>query len=616
MQVGSRVRVPFSGGRRRGWVVALADVASPGVERVLPLAVDCALPAFDSEDVRWLRWVAERFAGTLPAVLRHALPPRAPGVEAAAARRGPAPRFGAGDTPATPGDPADRPPCPSRDWRGYTGASRLLRAVSRGEAGAWWLRPLPGDDRAVLVGDLVARCVAAGRGAVVVAADAASPVPDAALAVGGPEGAADWRSPRPGDRAVAFWRGRTGHAVVAAGERSGVFAPVRDLGLVVVDDEANPGLKERRSPRHHAREVALARARMAGAVCVLVSDLPSARLWSLMQAGHVAVVRGDRGAERARVPRVDVVDLDDPRPGTRRARLTMPAAHALSAAVESGGAAIVLASRRGEGAALACTSCRRRLACPVCAGGLRAADADADGERGCGACGWRGPGTACADCGALGAVPLAAGAGRLATELARAHPSAEVVRMEGFDAPGPTARPAVAVLTRGSVVRRPGWLRPDERAAVLVIPDADAALGRPRVDAGEDALRLWLAAAELAERVVVQTRTPGDPAVQALVRWDPEGFWRREAPRRAELRFPPAASLVRLRAPGEDGTALAAELRDALGGDDVVGPDLAGAVLVKASDRRGTLSALAPLRHAWSLRDRAVRVDVDPVEQW
>lgn len=225
-------------------------------------------------------------------------------------------------------------------------------------------------------------------------------------------------------------------------------------------------------------------------------------------------------------------------------------------------------------------------------------------------CGWEGPPEPCA-CGAERTAPLAAGAGRLANELSRSHPDAEVARMEGFDAPGPRRRPAVGVLTRGSVVIRPAWLA-GRRAAALVIPDADAMRGRADLEAGEDALRLWMAAARIAERVVIQTRDPLDPAVQALVRWDPDGFWEREAAWREALGFPPARSLVRLQAPAGTADEVARTLREALPAE-VLGPDPDGAVLVKTEDLRGTLQALRPFREAWGRQDRKVRIDVDPV---
>ena len=219
-------------------------------------------------------------------------------------------------------------------------------------------------------------------------------------------------------------------------------------------------------------------------------------------------------------------------------------------------------------------------------------------------------------CGADRVAPLAAGAVRLADELTRAHPRAQVVRMEGYDAPGPTHAPAVAVMTRGSVVVAPGWLG-GARAGVVVAPDADGMLRRATVDAAEDTLRLWMAAARLAGRVVVQTREPGSHAVQALVRWDPDGFWRAESELRAPLGLPPAGSLVRVTAPPDTADAVHAALTDTLGpAATLLGPDAEGATLVVTPDLRAVLAPLRRLRDAWDRDGAGVRVDVDPVGDW
>lgn len=599
--VGSAVRVRFAGRRRTGWVVDLADAPEADPARVQPLQAVLGDHAwFDAADLRLYRWVAQRYAGTLADVLRHALPGRVAGVE----------RETSGWS-SPPVSPPAQPPCATTAWRPYN-ASMLLRATAQRDAGApaCWLTTLVGDDREGLVADLVSRTLTSGRSVLVLAPDPASPLPDAALAVAGGAGV-DLRAATQRGRYRSFLRGRAGAARVVVGERGAVFAPLRDLGLVVVDDEANPAYKERRSPRHHAREVALARARMAGAVCVLLGDLPSAALWRLLDEGHVATVAADRGTQRSRTPRVEVVDLGDPRPQTRRARLTDAAARSLRRAVEHDGVGVVLASRGGQGAALACRNCRRRLACPQCLGSLAAARESTAWI--CATCGWSGAQFSCPDCGDERWSPLAAGAARLAGELARIHPQADVARMEGFDAPGPNRRPALGVLTRGSVVTQPAWLA-GERADVVVVPDADAMLRRPAFDAAEDALRLWMAVARWTDLLVLQTREPRHPAVQALVRSDPNGYWEREAEVRAELGYPPARSLLSVTAPVDVAQEVAAALREQLpADDDILGPDLSGATLVKARALAATLAALRPLREDWGLRDRKVRVDVDPL---
>lgn len=599
--VGQQVAVSFAGRRRTGWVVGTSDASEADPARIKPLAaMRGAVPRFDDGDLRLYRWVAARWGGSLASVLRHALPKRVAAVERGIQGWGPPPERTV----------AQRPPCPTTAWRDYQG-SPLLRAVADTTrpdvAPAFWWRPLPGEDTAALIGDLVLRCLAAGRDALVLSPDPASDLPDACLELAGGAGA-DLRGGRSDrTRYRAFLRGRTGHARVVVGERGAVFAPLHDLGLIVVDDEANPAYKERRSPRHHARDVALARGRMAGATTVLTGALPSAALWRLLERGDVTAIEPGRPQIRARAPRVDVVD-----PGgqsTVRSRLSGTAAEAVRGAVRAGEVAVVLVARRGEGTALACRRCGTRAACPVCDSAVGPGGA---GQRRCATCGWSGPAQGCRSCGADEFVPLAAGTGRWASELARAHPEAEVVVMEGFDAPGPTRRPAIAVMTRGSVVRRPTWLG-EGRATVLVLPDADASLARPRYDAAEDLLRLALSAT-WAERMVVQTRQPADPAVQALVRWDPAGFWHGEAVRRAQLGYPPARVLIRLDAP----TAVATDVAGAVGavldgGDELAGPDNDGRLQIKSADPRATLAALDALRRQWSRDDVRVVVDVDPV---
>lgn len=622
---GQRVRVVFAGRRRTAWVLEVVDQPQVDLQKVRELSqIQGDVAWFDERDLRLYRWVAGRYGATLAAVLRHALPPRVAAVERTAAARGVP---GVSETvemqQARPAAPPAEPVRPADDelWREIDARALLAVLAERGKQRVppafWWPGPSAASGRAAHVADLVRRCLAAGASVLVLAPDPASDILDAALAEAGTAGA-DLRAAR-SDRVRYrdFLRCRSGAARVAVGERSAVFAPLTELGLVVVDDEANPAYKERRSPRHHARDVALAAARLRGAACLVCSELPSGAVWRLLRAGHVRALTADRASVRAASPRVEVIDTGGGPPSHRRTRITPPADRAVGAGVAAGRAVVVLAARGGVGAALACTRCGRRRACPVCDGSVRPVRPAPDDGRPaweCPACGWRGRPFACSVCGEQTTAPLAAGAGRLAQELARSHPQAEVVAMEGFDAEGPSRRPAVAVMTRGSVVARPRWLN-GEQAAAVVIPDVDAFLSRPSVDAGEDALRLWMGAAGWADRVVLQTAEPAHPAVQALVRWDPEGFWRGEAERRAALDYPPARHLLLIQ-PHESGDAptLAGALRAVLPEDDeLLGPDLSGGLMVKTADVHVTLAAVRPLRESWSRASTAVRLDVDPV---
>lgn len=611
VEVGSRVEVVFAGRRRRGLVVGLADEPAVDPAKLRPLRRVFGPHAWMTlEDIEVARWAAARFGGSVADVVRHALPDRVVEVERRAAA--------AGWFPPGNADPPSAPPAPgeaalTNAWAPYgDDGSRLLDAVDGG-SGAFYWRPLADEDLGARIAELARLCLAGGRDVLLVVPDPASPTADAVVHAGG-DLAVDLRG-SPGKRRTydGWLRARCREARLVVGERGAAFWPLGQLGLAVVLDESNPALKERRSPRHHAREVALERARRSGGVGLLIGFVPSAPAWRLLTERRVSPLTPIREEERRRAPQV----LADPQDRGVRTRMGHAGLVALRGALERGSYGVVLAARRGEGHALVCATCGWRLACPTCGGSL-----SADGSiLRCHACGWSGPRGRCPECGGRETVPLAAGAQHVAEELQRAL-THDVAVLEGYAAPPPPP-PAVLVMTRGSVLDAPPGV-----VGAVVLPDLDGQLRRPTLDAAEDALRLamhvarWTVTGLDAERdpppgpaVVAQTREPGHHAVQALVRWDPGGFWRAEADRRRPLRFPPVADVLRL---DSSDPGIADELRAALpDGDEVLGPvreDGRWSFLVKAGDRVRSVDALDAVRRDWSRAGRDVRLDVDPVD--
>lgn len=604
--VGSRVEVAFAGRRRRGLVVGLAATSDVPAARLRPIRRVLGAFAWASEeDLALWRWAAERFGAPLADVVRHALPDRVIDVERRAEAAGWFP-------PGRAVPPVAEPEPDLHAWAPY-GASgaRLLAEVASGRGSFHW-RPLAGEDLGARLAELVAACLAGGRDALVVVPDRASPAAEAVARLAA-DLMVDLRGTSgPRARYAAWLRARCGQARVVIGERGAALVPLGRLGLAVVLDEANPALKERRSPRHHVREVVLERARRAGGVGLTVGRVPSATLWALLAAGRVEPVGAAPRMDAQRRPRVIVATgADEP-----RARLTRSSVAALRTAVARGTYGVVLVGRRGDGHALVCRSCGARVVCPTCAAWIAR---DGAGWR-CAVCGAHGPDApGCPACTSTDLVPLLAGAGRLASELARTF-DVPVAALEGYDAPAPPA-PAVLVMTRGSVLDAP----PGEVGAV-VLADLDVALARPALDAAEDTLRLaatlegWMrtdpAHPQDAPTLVVETRDPEHHAVRAIVDGDADAFWRTEAERRRPLRFPPAASIIALEVPG-GGLDVAEGLGGLLPtGDELLGPLVAGRGerwLIKCDDRGRTLAALAPRRAGWSQRGLDVRVDVDPV---
>lgn len=640
VHVGSRVEVTFAGRRRRGLVVAVVATSEVAGDRLRPLRRVLGPHAWmTQEELAVARWAADRYAAPLGDVLRHALPARVVDVERRAQRAGWFPR---GDTVADPrGESARRssaaPGSPAGStsddaWEPYAGGGRRLINAAAAGGGAFYWRPLPDEDVGARLADLVARTLAGGRDALVVVPDPASPTADGVVAAVGDLGVDVRAAPSPRRAYRAWLAARCGRARVVVGERGVAFWPLDRLGLAVVVDEANPALKERRSPRHHAREVALERARRVHACALLVGFVPSAAAWRLLADRRVEPVVPRRDRERAAAPRVVV----DHQQGRVRTRIGARGIGALRDAVATGAYAVVLAARRGEGTALACSACGERQRCPNCGASLQRG---APSGLRCGVCAWsRGASAACQACGGSVLAPLAAGAERLAAELRRTV-TTPVAVLEGYAAT-PPPHPAVLVTTRGSVLDVP----PGPVAAVVLV-DLDRQMRQPRIDAAEDTLRLsmqaarWTVAAGAAAEdrrgatatghapggtpararsgvVVAQTRSPDHPVVQALVRWDPGGFWRAEVAARAPLRFPPVATAVHLDVPWADQT-LGADLTGVLPpGDEVLGPlprDDRAVYLVKSADRVATVAALDGPRRQWSRDRRDVRIDVEPV---
>ncbi|HEX2156497.1 MAG TPA: hypothetical protein VHS79_05855, partial [Actinomycetes bacterium] len=295
VHLGTRVKVPF--GRRRrvdGWVVGVADELPPDARELL--RVVSPIPSFGPPELDLLRWVADRYAAAVIDTLRLAIPPRVAAVEKslegseveksfeAGARHRQPPEAGA---PAREGSPSPTLGDPAVHSPSFAATDLLAALVRGGHTGAMYWRPLPGEDRGARVVALIEAALERGRGAIVVTPEVAagSAVGDA-VRKAFPD-AADLASDLSDRRRYRAWAElRQGRRLVVVGGRSSVLAPLPALGCVIVDDEANFAHKEQRTPRYHAREVALRRAVAARALCVLSGTVPSAEALAAMQAGQ------------------------------------------------------------------------------------------------------------------------------------------------------------------------------------------------------------------------------------------------------------------------------------------------------------------------------------------
>jgi primosomal protein N' (replication factor Y) len=626
--VGSVVRVPF--GRRRvlGVVVDLAESSDLPPERLAePIeAMETGVPA---ELVRLGLWVAREYCSTPSRGLQLVLPP---GVEVR--KRRDRPRV---ELPGVALADAVAPQLLPEQAR----AVEEIVAALDGEVEAprkLLLNGVTGSGKTEVYLAAVEAALAQGKGAIVL-------VPEIGLA---PQAVSRFRA-RLGDRIAVLhsaltgaerydeWRRlRSNEASVCVGPRSAVFAPVQNLGLIVIDEEHDPSYKQENDPCYDARAVARRRAEDCGAVFVAGTATPRPESWL-----ELPRVELPRRVDGLRLPPVEVVDMRgaDPRSGPLH-----PATwEGLEEVRRAGAKAIVMINRRGFAPWLTCRSCGHNWSCPNCDVSLivhlnsgrlvchHCAHAEALPQ-------------ICSECASTTISRAGAGTERIEKLLAERLAPMPVFRLDSDAAAGRDAHTDIldrfgaapsGVLVGTQMVAK-GHDFPEVTLSAIL--DADATLRFPDFRAEE---RTFAMVAQLAGRsgrgeaggeVIVQTLAPQAPSIVFAARHDAAGFLAEEIERRRLLRYPPFSHLVRivLKAESEQrleetATRLAAELGEALPeGTDLLGPAPMFRVrnrhrrrlLAKADDREGAVAAVREtverLASDRALRDVALSVDVEP----
>jgi primosomal protein N' (replication factor Y) len=527
---GSRVRVRFAGQLVDGFVLdRLAETDHAGRLAFIERSVSPEV-VLTPEIARLARATADRWAGTLADVLRLAVPPRHARAEARAA-------------------PPDSPPVPSDDasgWARYGSGRQFLAALLDGRSPRAVWPALPGPTWPAEIAELVAATIASGRGAVVVAPDRRDVARvDAALQarLGTDRHVVLTADLGPSERYRRFLLASRGAVGAVVGTRSAAFAPVHNLGLVVIWDDGDDLHAEPRAPYPHVREVLVLRAHLANAAAVVGGHAVTAEAARLVATGWAKLLAPSRIEVRASAPMVAPGDdpgaTRQPSVGGRLPTLAWESAHA---ALDDGRPVLIQVPRRGYLPALSCDSCRTPLRCPVCAGML--ARSGADSAPACRWCGRIATGWECPECGSRRYRATVVGARRTAEELGRSFPGVVVrTSAQGQVLDTVPAGPALVIATPGAEpVAECGY-----GAALLL--DGWALLQRADLRAGEEALRRWLNAAALVcpgadgGRVVVLADS-SLRAVQALIRFDPVGHAERELAERTTLGFPPAVTIA------------------------------------------------------------------------
>ncbi len=632
---GVRVAVPFSRRREVGVVVGLSDSSELPVDKVLSVArVLDPEPIVDRDLLELTRWMAneyacswgEALAAVLPGTLKREHEPRkvrivsaAPNVDDAALeeleRRYPkqhrllrtlldigAPielvdvlrQTGLSDSPVrslekkelvrvewveptfvdlSGSDIERRRPLElslGQRWAIKTACER----VDAHEYEAFLLQGVTGSGKTEVYLQVIEHALAAGRGAIVL-------VPEIALT---PQ-TVGWFRSRFGDVAVLhsrmtdaqrlrMWKSvERGERRVVVGARSAVFAPVSELGAIVLDEEHEPSFKQSNAPRYHAREVALQRARRANAVCFLGSATPSLESFHAAREGRFKHLVLPERVGGSALPPVEVVDLRSEKHGKATRGVEMfskPLRDMLAETLAAGDQSILFLNRRGYAPVLWCRDCRetvrcsrcassmslhrkiKRLVCHLCCEELVVPEA-------------------CPMCTSPQIGMVGGGSERVEASLARFLPEARIRRMdsdtmhrredyeETLEAFG---RREIDVLVGTQMIAKgldfPG-------VTLVGIVSADTALHLPDFRASERTFQLVEQVAGRAGRgtrpgrILVQTLAPDQPAIALAAEHRYEDFAKGELELRRELGYPPFSRLVRVIVEGQDEKAVTEE---------------------------------------------------------
>ena len=558
---GAVVSVPFGRSRARGVVVEVTDAAPIGVR---PLSVERVVDELPPALVDLALWLAEYYGST---------PARALELVAPLRRRRRKEQPSPVERQSLEGE--DAPARLSDDQQAAVG--RIRTALGAG-GGHFLLYGPTGSGKTEVYLQAAAAALERGLGTIVL-------VPEIALA---PQTVGRFRA-RFGDSVALLHSGLTdaerrdereriarGDARIVVGARSAIFAPLRDLGLVCVDEEHDPSYKQESDPRYDARTVAAKRAALEGAVTLYGSATPRPESWARLERLELRERLG------ARLPPVRVVDL------RREAGypLSAPLLAELGKIAERGGKAILLLNRRGIAPALHCRACGATFRCPDCDVALVL---HRDDRLRCHHCGHTEPAPGeCPVCSSVELARIGAGTQRLERELAARVPELELIRLDADAVARPEQLAAAlrrfreadrAVLLGTQMVAKGHHFAGVELAAVV---DADTGLGLPDLRAEERTFQLVTQLAgrsgrDAPGRVLVQTYQPDARPLVLAARHDVPRFLADELERRRELGYPPFRHLVRVLATAPSAEAaqeLLQELRTGLDGEDgeLLGP--------------------------------------------
>ena len=445
-----------------------------------------------------------------------------------------------------------------------------------------------------------------------------------------------------GERHDQWQRIRQGEVDIVIGTRSAVFAPLENVGLVIVDEEHDTAYKQEEAPRYHGRDVAIVRARMEGALIVLGSATPALETSANVESGRYDRVRLTKRVLDRPLASVRVISMrEEYAAGGADLALSQPLLSAIAARLGRGEQALVLLNRRGYATVLFCRECGASMECPNCSVSLTYHRQSRRVR--CHYCNYAAPvPRACGACGGQYLEQMGFGTERIEADLRQRFPGARIQRVDRDTVRrrGAIAGILAAVaageidIVVGTQMIAKGH---DFPAVTLVgVISADVGLGLADFRAAERTFQLLTQVVGRAGRgetpgeAIVQTLYPDHYAVQTAAAQDYDTFYAREMEFRRTMRYPPTLAMINVIVKGRTAEAALADAHDLVvrtrhqhPHGAVIGPAPAALArlkneyraqfFIKGKHRTAMREALMRVLDARADLRRRVIVDVDPI---
>jgi len=600
IKIGSIVLVPFGRRRERGFVTGFTserpNVSLARIEKLLEEE-----PVFDEKTIQLCRWLADYYLSTLGETLKLAFPARR------AKRKEPSTSYF-----------STMPPHLALNQEQEIALEKIKKSLDCANHKVFLLEGVTGSGKTEVYLQAIAHALNLGKSAIVL-------VPEIALTAQTVERikskfgqivAVLHSGLTAGERFGQWQRLKFGDCRVAVGARSALFAPLENLGLIIVDEEHETAYKQNRNPRYHAREAALKRGELESAVVILGSATPSLESKFLAEQKKYEPLNLTQRVEGRPLPEMAIVDMRQESSAGRKEIFSSLLLEEISRCLEAKEKAILFLNRRGYANFLLCRECGLVLKCRRCAVSLTYHQSE--NLLKCHHCGYqeRAPQT-CPACGGYRIRQFGFGTQRVESEIKALFPDLSVIRMDADTTAKRDAHRQKLIefqrlekgILLGTQMIAKGLDFPE--VTLVGVIDADTALHLPDFRAAERTFQLILQVAGRAGRgsrpgkVIIQTYCSDNYVLESLRQGNYDQFYAQEMNFRRELNYPPYSSLVNILIFGRD----EAETRKAA---EIMGKSLLEEGIASLGTMLGpTAAPIAKLnnRYRWHIVFKTTRPD-------